>query len=424
MDGSGRRVIAPSPESEDSPAWAADGRRIAFVSNRSGDPQVYVASASGRGVRRLTEAKGFSDDDPAWSPDGRKIVFVRHDVYGTEFLYTINADGSGLRFLFEASSMCCPDFSPDGRRIALSVNGEIVVVDANGKGRRLVSGAGTNTSPSWSPDGRSIVFDSDRDDDWEIFVVPARGGPVTQLTDNDVDDEWPDWSPDGQLIAFSRGDLLELEGSLYLMRPNGSRQRRVPLQVPAAMPSWQPSRELANGLAAEGGELAAVALELLTLGGDDLGRGVRDEALVREHSLCPRDLLAETLQLGVAIAVDPRALGADHRSEDAPLVVGAELDLDAAPAEDLGGLLHAVERSDVVGEAGIRLRPWRHDQPDSRSGSCDQISSVTCGMTGCRSASSRSSAASAVAAASPSSSYSRGLIASAYQSQKSSNVRW
>ena len=51
---------------------------------------------------------------------------------------------------------------------------------------------------------------------------------MTQLTDNDVDDEWPDWSPDGQLIAFSRGDLLELEGSLYLMRPNGSRQRRVP----------------------------------------------------------------------------------------------------------------------------------------------------------------------------------------------------
>ncbi|MGH3079047.1 MAG: TolB family protein, partial [Gaiellaceae bacterium] len=159
------------------------------------------------------------------------------------FLYTMNADGSRPRFLFEASDMCCPDFSPDGRRIALSVNGEIYVVNTDGRGRRLVSGAGFNTSPSWSPDGRRIVFDSDRDeDDWEIFVVPAGGGPALQLTDNEVDDEWPDWSPDGKLVAFSRGDLSELEGSLYVMATDGSRQRRVPLQVPAAMPSWQPLR--------------------------------------------------------------------------------------------------------------------------------------------------------------------------------------
>ena len=70
--------------------------------------------------------------------------------------------------------------------------------------------------------------------------MPMRGGPATQLTDNDVDDEWADWSPDGRLIAFSRGDLSELEGSLYVMRIDGSGQRRVPLQAPAAMPSWQP----------------------------------------------------------------------------------------------------------------------------------------------------------------------------------------
>ena len=60
----------------------------------------------------------------------------------------------------------------------------------------------------------------------------------------------------------------------------------------------------------------------------------------------------------------------------------------------------------------------------ARVGSCAQISSVTCGSTGCSSASSRSSAASAVAIASASRSCRRGLIASAYQSQKSSKVRW
>ena len=72
----------------------------------------------------------------------------------------------------------------------------------------------------------------------------------------------------------------------------------------------------------------------------------------------------------------------------------------------------------------VRRRPGRDDQSLRSPGRCDQISSVTCGITGCRSASSRSSAASAVAIGGSSRSYSRGLIASAYQSQKSSNVRW
>ena len=67
-----------------------------------------------------------------------------------------------------------------------------------------------------------------------------------------------------------------------------------------------------------------------------------------------RDLLAQPLDLRVAVAVDLRALRTHHRGEDAPLVVGAELDLDAAPPEDLRRLLHAVERARIRCEA---LRP-------------------------------------------------------------------
>lgn len=238
-DGSDRAVLARSPADETSPVWSPDGTRVAFVSDRGDGSRIFVAAASGRGLRRLTRDPRFDDTDPAWSPTGSRIVFVRTDEFDTKFLYTMNTDGTGLRFLLEAGGLCCPEWSPDGRQLALSLNGEIVVVDRNGKGRRLVSGNGSNTSPTWSPDGRMIAFDSDRDDDWDIYVVSARGGPAKQLTKNDVDDEWPDWSPDGRFIAFSRGDLDELEGSIYLMRADGSRQRRVRLQTPSAIPSWQ-----------------------------------------------------------------------------------------------------------------------------------------------------------------------------------------
>ena len=205
----------------------------------------------------------------------------------------------------------------------------------------------SNSSPTWSPDGRWIAFASDRDDedDWDIFVVDANGGPAKQLTDNDVEDVWPDWSPDGRLIAFSRGDIEELESSIHVMRPDGKGVRRVPLMAPAD--SHRAGSRCRRTSAVERGELGAVALELLALGGHDVRRRVRDEALVREHALRPRDLLAQPLDLGVAVAVDPRALGADDGREDPALVVRAELDLHAAAAEDLRGLLDAVESARI-----------------------------------------------------------------------------
>ena len=176
---------------------------------------------------------------------------------------------------------------------------------------------------------------------------------------------------------------------------------------------------------AEGVELAPVPLELRALGLDHVGRRVRDEPLVREHPLGPRDLLREARPLGLDVPVRLAPLGPDDGREDPPLVVRAELDLDAAAAEDAAPPpARGRARPAASAYARVRLRPRRDDQPRVAAGRCDQISSVTCGISGWSSASSRSSAASAVARQSSSPSYSRGLIASAYQSQKSSKVRW
>ena len=243
VDGSDRVVVARGGGDETSPAFSPDGTKVAYVADRGQGQRIFVASAGGRGLRQLASDRRFEDSDPAWSPDGRRLALVRTDEFGTRYLYTVNADGTGMRFLLEGF-VSEPDWSPGGREIAVDLGGDIVVVRANGRGTRLVSGEGE--SPSWSPDGRAIVFSSDRDDgddeggDSDIFVVSPRGGPARQLTDNDVEDLWPDWSPDGRLVAFSRGDIDDLESSLYLMRADGSRQRRIHLQAPSAMPSWQP----------------------------------------------------------------------------------------------------------------------------------------------------------------------------------------
>ena len=191
-----RRLGATSPRSQSSfgirLTRSSDGAFVAFASDRDGDSEIFVTTATGRGLRQLTKDTRFDDFEPAWSPDGARLAFSRADEFGGEYMYVMNADGSHQRFVLEGDDVCCADWSPDGRRIALSHDGDIVVVNADGSGRRLVSAAGDNTSPSWSPDGRSIVFDSDRDDDWDIFVVSALGGPPALLTKNGADDEWPE----------------------------------------------------------------------------------------------------------------------------------------------------------------------------------------------------------------------------------------
>ena len=73
----GIRVADLSKNAADdfAPAWSPDGRRIAFVSNRDGNDEIYVMNADGTAVTRLTMNPG-EDGGPIWSPDGKQILFV------------------------------------------------------------------------------------------------------------------------------------------------------------------------------------------------------------------------------------------------------------------------------------------------------------------------------------------------------------
>ena len=106
-----------TPGDVQTPAWSPDGRKLAFVSRRDGNSEIYVMNADGSGQENLTRQPA-SDSHPSWSPDGRKIVFVsRRD--GNSEIYVMNADGSGLRNVTRTpSNDLDPAWSPDGRAIA------------------------------------------------------------------------------------------------------------------------------------------------------------------------------------------------------------------------------------------------------------------------------------------------------------------
>jgi dipeptidyl aminopeptidase/acylaminoacyl peptidase len=80
-DGTGLERVTNDPAEDGQPAWSPDGTEIAFSSNRDGNFEIYVMSADGTGERRLTNGSE-SDQSPAWSPDGTEIAYFSNRVGG------------------------------------------------------------------------------------------------------------------------------------------------------------------------------------------------------------------------------------------------------------------------------------------------------------------------------------------------------
>ena len=243
-DGSGQTNLTNNPSFDFAPTWSPDGMRIAFVSGRAGNAEIYVMNADGSSPTRLTNNPAF-DTDPAWSADGTKIAFASNRD-GNNEIYVMNADGSGVeRLTFNPGTDTDAAFSFDGTRVAFrrsAPNGdaEIYVMAPDGSGQtRLTVAPGLDNDPDWSPDGTKIVFRSARDGNTEIYVMGADGGGQLNLTNRSTGDFQPAWSPDGTKIAFMSN--RDGNSEIYVMNVDGSSPTRLTMNSTGDEdPDWQP----------------------------------------------------------------------------------------------------------------------------------------------------------------------------------------
>ena len=213
------------------PAWSPDASKIAFSSNRDGNPEIYVINADGSNMVRLTN-NPFVDDMPAWSPDGNKVAFGSNRDGNTE-IYVMNADGTGLTNLTNNPAYDVkPAWSPDGSKVAFRSDrdgiSEIYVMNADGTNiTRLTNNPTDDDTPAWSPDGSKIAFVSYRDGgNSEIYVMNADGTNDTRLTNDPASARAPVWSPNGDMIAFvSYRDGKDAE--LFIINSDGTGERRL-----------------------------------------------------------------------------------------------------------------------------------------------------------------------------------------------------
>jgi Tol biopolymer transport system component len=153
--------VTRDPGAEVSTAFSPDGSRIAFVSTRDGNPELYVANADGSDARRISETPG-AEDSPSWSRDGRMIYFAAAAPRERMQIEVVNADGTGRRRLTQDT-------------------------------------AATNYQPVVSPDGQTVAFTSTRDGNYEIYLMDPDGSNQRNVTETPGKETLPQWWPDGEL---------------------------------------------------------------------------------------------------------------------------------------------------------------------------------------------------------------------------------
>jgi Tol biopolymer transport system component len=194
--GGAERRLTATAANEGEPALSADGTRVAYVSDASGAPRVYVASATLDAPARLTAAAfgfgGSLEAHPGWSPSGDRIALVA------------TADGRATVYVSSSAPASAP---------------------------AALDGLGTqwaDVEPAWSPDGRRIAFASTRAGTTQLFVVDLQSGAVTPLTTGSAAAGQPTWLPDGRLV-FVRYDGGAT--SLWWLDPDAAGE---PVQIPLA----------------------------------------------------------------------------------------------------------------------------------------------------------------------------------------------
>ena len=225
--------------------------QILFVSDRDvglggAGPWVFVMNDRGGDLQVLARNRA-ANLEPAWRNDHRKLAFVSNLAGGFD-LYQMLPSGSKpeLATLLSGFGNCrFPDWSrgSDGILFASDRDGDFelyLLPEGEGVPRQLTENTWNDWEPAWSPDGSYIVFTSDRDGDFEIYKMePFLGAPVQQLTFTDVEDRGPRWSPDGSTIVFysNRG----LTNDIYLMDASGGDQRPLVTTLGDDVdPTWSP----------------------------------------------------------------------------------------------------------------------------------------------------------------------------------------
>ncbi len=241
-----------------SPKFSPDGKKIAFLSSRSGKNQVWIMNTHGGEARKLTnEKKGVRSIK--WSPDGKKISFLKNDDDTEEekkskenktdvilvdknfkysHIYTYNLDEDSVFQITNGDfSVNNFDYSPDGKKIIFShqedtnintgfINTDISIIESNGKNIKfLIQRPGLDSNPIFSGDGNKFAFISSGGKQEsiglrDVYIYNLKSDEIKKLSNTpNRDSNIISWTSDDKNLIIS--ESINTTSQILLLPANG-----------------------------------------------------------------------------------------------------------------------------------------------------------------------------------------------------------
>jgi len=186
------------------PRWAPDNENVVLALSFKGNSDIYNIDTSGKILKQLTTH--WADDlSPTFSPDGKSMAFVSNRAGNPNIFIKDLKNGSEKRLTYENQFVnggkynTSPDWSSQDRIVFTQMYDsamDIFAIDPNGKNlKQLTQDSGKNEDPCWSPDGRYIVFSSNRDGGFHLYIMNANGQNQRRITFLKGEQTAPSWSP-------------------------------------------------------------------------------------------------------------------------------------------------------------------------------------------------------------------------------------
>jgi tricorn protease len=246
-------VEIPRQNSNDSyPMWA--GGKVWFLSDREGSVTLFSYDSQSKRVTREFENKGFDIKSASEGPDaivleqfGAIHLFDLKTGSAKQIAVNISADMPHTRARFKTLSgkdISKASISPSGARIVIEARGEILSAPAEkGDVRNLSSTTGVmERDPAWSPDGRHIAYLSDEGGEYQLHIVPARGGEARKIALGEAPSFYyePVWSPDSKKIAYHDKRL-----NLWVLEVESGESKKIDTDIfehpeRGYNPAWSP----------------------------------------------------------------------------------------------------------------------------------------------------------------------------------------